>query len=311
MEKKNSKQIPFKFDSRYVFSDTATRILKLFGDEKSVENLIMSTQLPYVFTNEPIPLIFNIYLREAMIQESYSKMSWLIAHKNIQSPILLTFNLTENTIEKTVLVIFEIEIIKRELIPEQYHNKIKTSFPEICIEMIKNMEKELQEDNKDIYHYESKIFKYGREKIWEIITSFHCIMCKQGIIKNLSLSSPVNKEGCELSFIISSKNKLCRLKVNKYKNDEKNNKWVLGIIPLLGPFAHSENNWTLVKLGENETLVTNTSKYIEHIDPEIIKKLSNEKINTFLSIENCLKEKYEESKKNNDKNANNEDKNKK
>ena len=40
MEKKNSKQIPFKFDSRYVFSDTATRILKLFGDEKSVEKFM-------------------------------------------------------------------------------------------------------------------------------------------------------------------------------------------------------------------------------------------------------------------------------
>ena len=46
MDNKNKKQInkiPFKFDSRYVFSDTATRVLRLFGDEKSVENLIMST----------------------------------------------------------------------------------------------------------------------------------------------------------------------------------------------------------------------------------------------------------------------------
>ena len=298
MEKKNPNQIPFKFVSRYVFSDTAIRIRKLYCDEKSVENLIMSTQLPYVFTNQPNPLIFNIYLKEELVEESYSKMSWLISNKNIQSPILLTFDLTENTIEKTVLVIFELEIIKRELIPEQFHNKIKITFTEICKEIIKIMEKELQNDNKDIYHYESKIFNYGREKIWEIITSFHCLMSQQGLIKNLSIQVPVNKEGCEISFIISSSNRLCKLKVNKYKNKEKDNKWILGIIPLFGPFEHIENNWTLIKLGENETLVTNTSKYVEHIDSEIIKKLTNEKTKTFLTIENCLKEKFGEKQKN-------------
>lgn len=306
MENKNKKpinKIPFKFDSRYVFSDTATRIIRLFGDEKSVENLIMSTQLPYVFTNDPIPLIFTISLSEEMIQESYSKISWLIMHKNVPSPILLSFNLTENTIEKNVLVIFELEIIKRELIPEEYYNKIKKTFPEICIEIIKNMEKELEEDSKDIYHYESKILPYSREKIWEIITSFHCLMSQQGVITNCSMQTPITKEGSEISFFVPTKNRFCRLKVNKYKNDEKNQKWVLGSLPLCGPFAHSENYWTLVKLGENETLITNTSKYIEHIDSEIIKKLSEEKINTFQTIENFLKAKYEDkNKKNKDEN---------
>ena len=302
-DKKPINKIPFKFDSRYVFSDTATRIIRLFGDEKSVENLIMSTQLPYVFTNEPIPLIFNISLSEEMIQESYSKISWLIMHKNVPSPILISFNLTENTIEKNVLVIFELEIIKRELIPEEYYNKIKKTFPEICIEIIKNMEKELEEDSKDIYHYESKILPYSREKIWEIITSFHCLMSQQGLITNCSMQTPIVKEGSEISFFVPAKNKFCRLKVNKFKNDEKNKKWVLGSLPLCGPFAHSENYWTLVKIGENETLITNTSKYIEHIDSEIIKKLSEEKINTFQTIENFLKEKYEDkNKKNKDEN---------
>ena len=302
-DKKPINKIPFKFDSRYVFSDTATRIIRLFGDEKSVENLIMSTQLPYVFTNEPIPLIFNISLSEEMIQESYSKISWLIMHKNVPSPILISFNLTENTIEKNVLVIFELEITKRELIPEEYYNKIKKTFPEICIEIIKNMEKELEEDSKDIYHYESKILPYSREKIWEIITSFHCLMSQQGLITNCSMQTPIVKEGSEISFFVPAKNKFCRLKVNKFKNDEKNKKWVLGSLPLCGPFAHSENYWTLVKLGENETLITNTSKYIEHIDSEIIKKLSEEKINTFQTIENFLKEKYEDkNKKNKDEN---------
>ena len=35
----NKKQIPFKFDSRYVFSDTQTRILRIISDEKSIEKV--------------------------------------------------------------------------------------------------------------------------------------------------------------------------------------------------------------------------------------------------------------------------------
>ena len=282
-------QIPFKFDSRFVFSDTLTRILRLVGEDKRVENLVMSTKLPYVFTNDPVPLIFNFSLSEGLMKDSYSKVTWLISNRDIPSPILLNFILTENTIEKTVLVIFEIEIVNRELIPEVYHKKIKALFPDICIEMIKNLEYQLEEDKKDIYHYESKIFNYPREKIWNIITNFHFLLEKGGIIKNCSLKTPITKEGIELSFTVPNTNKFCRLKINKYKKDEKNSKWVLGNMPLCGPFAHSENYWTLIKLGDNETLVSNTSKYIEHLNSDINKKLSEEKKSTFLTIENFLK----------------------
>ena len=282
-------QIPFKYDSRYVFTDTVQRIFRLVGEDKGVENLIMATKLPYVFTKEPVPLIFNFSLVEGMIKDSYSKITWLLSNGNIPSAILVSFNLTENTIEKTVLVIFELEIVNRELIPEEYHNKIKTTFPDICVEMIKNLEKQLEEDNKDIYHYESKIFHYPREKIWEIITNFHILMTKEGIITNCSMMTPITKQGIEFSFNVPSKNIFCRLRVNKYKKDEKNDKWVMGNLPLFGPFAHSENYWTLVRLGDNETLVSNTSKYIEHIDPDTSKKLSEEKIRIFETLENFLK----------------------
>ena len=282
-------QIPFKFDSRFVFSDTLSRILRLVGEERGLENLVMSTKLPYVFTNEPVPLIFNFSLSEGLIKDSYSKITWQISNRDIPSSILLNFNLTENTIEKTVLVIFEIEIVNRELIPKEYHKKIKKLFPDICVEMIKNLEYQLEEDKKDIYHYESKIFNYPREKIWDIITNFHFLLEKEGIIKNCSMKTPITKEGIELSFTVPNKNKFCRLKINKYKKDEKNSKWVLGNLPLCGPFSHSENYWTLIELGDNETLLGNTSKYIEHLDSDINKKLSEEKKSTFITIENFLK----------------------
>ena len=299
MDSQNSvNQIPFKFDSRYVLSDTPTRISRMINDENFIEKLMMSTNLPYVFTNEPIPLDFTYSLSEAMVKESYSKVSWLLTHKDIQSPILISFNLTENTLEKNVLLIFEIEIVKRELIPEIYVQKIINTFPEICVEVIKNIGKELEEDNKDIYHYESKIINYSREKIWEIITNIHCLMNQQGMIKDCSLQKPITKAGGELTFFVNSncKKKLCKLNVNKYKKDEESNKWVLGYLPKQGPFEHSENYWTLIRLEENQTLVTNTTKYSEHIEPEILQKLSEEKINTFLTIENLLKTKYEDEK---------------
>ena len=299
MDSQNSvNQIPFKFDSRYVLSDTPTRISRMINDENFIEKLMMSTNLPYVFTNEPIPLDFTYSLSEAMVKESYSKVSWLLTHKDIQSPILISFNLTENTLEKNVLLIFEIEIVKRELIPEIYVQKIINTFPEICVEVIKNIGKELEEDNKDIYHYESKIINYSREKIWDIITNIHCLMNQQGMIKDCSLQKPITKAGGELTFFVNSncKKKLCKLNVNKYKKDEESNKWVLGYLPKQGPFEHSENYWTLIRLEENQTLVTNTTKYSEHIEPEILQKLSEEKINTFLTIENLLKTKYEDEK---------------
>ena len=143
-------QIPFKFDSRYVIKDTLTRISRLVNDERFIEKLIMSTKLPYVFTNEPIPLIFNYSLSETMVKDSYSKISWLLTHRDIPSPLLISFILTENTLEKNNLLIFEMEIVKRELIPNIYTEKIIKTFPEICIEIIKNIEKDLVEDNKDI-----------------------------------------------------------------------------------------------------------------------------------------------------------------
>ena len=289
-------ELPFKFDSRYVLSDTPTRIARMVNNEKFIDKLIMSTQLPYVFTDEKNPLKFSYSLSEAMNKESYSKFSWLLTNKDIYSPILISFNLTENTIEKNVLLIFEIEIVKRELMPESYVPKIINLFPEICVEVIRNIGKELEEDNKDIYHYESKIIKYSRDKIWEIITNIHCLMNQQGVIKECSKHDPITKPGGDIKFCLNNNNNnkkiKCKLNVNKFKKDEKSKKWVLGYIPIQGPFQHSENSWTLIKIDENKTLVNNTTKYSEHIESEILKKLSEEKKNSFLTIENLLQKKY-------------------
>ena len=280
--------IPLKFDCRYVFPDTITRASQLVGEEKEIERLIMSTQLPYVFTDEPIPLEFDYELTYGFLKDLYTKIIWQISHKNIPSPILITFQLTENTVEKTVLVIFEIEFLKRELIPEQYYEKINNSFPKICCEMIQSMEKELEEYNKYIYHYESKIFNYPIEKIWNVIMTFHLKMFEEGVIKNLTLKTPI-KEECEFSFNMCGDNNFCKMKVNKIKCEKNSNKWVVSTTPLNGPFAHYIQEWIFIKLGEKQTFITNNSNYKEQISPDNFNKITEQKRFTFKLIEDILK----------------------
>ena len=285
---KCSSNIPCKFDSRFVFSDTLIRTSRLISNEKTVENMIMATQLPYVFTEEPIPLEFDFNLSEGLIKESYSKFSWLLENKDIPSPILISFQLTENTIEKTVFVIFEIEFVKRNLIPEKYCEKINKAFPKICREMIENMDKELKEDYKDIYQYDSKLLNFPRKKIWNIIVNYPLIMEKAGVIKNLSFESPM-KEGSEISFNMKEDNKFFKLKITKFNCEENDKKWELCVTPLKGPFDHFIQEWTLIELDENQTFLMNNSKYKEHIKPDIFKKITEQKKFTFQKIEELLK----------------------
>ena len=291
MEKNDPKaktcDIPLKFVRTYVFSDTLIRTSRLITDERAIENMIMSTQLPYVFTEEPIPLEFEYNLSEALVKDSYSEASWLLTNKIIPSPIQISFHITENTIEKTIFTIFEIEIVNRKLIPEQYYDKINKSFPKITAEMLKNMNKELEEDNKDIYHYESKIFNYPREKIWDIITKFHVKMFEEGAIKNLSNFSPI-KEGSEIKFNMCEDNKFFHLKISKMKCDEDSGKWIFCTNPISGPFDHFEQEWILIKISDNQALLANNSKYNEQITPEMIQKISEQKKFTFDLIEEIL-----------------------
>ena len=49
--------------------------------------------------------------------------------------------MTENTVDKSVLVVFEIGIIKRELVPDTYNPKIISNFEEISIKVLNIIKK--------------------------------------------------------------------------------------------------------------------------------------------------------------------------
>lgn len=229
----------------------------------------MNAKLPYIFSNDNNPITFEYTLKAFSAYDSYSEITWLLTNKNIPTPIKLSFNLTENTIDNTVLAVFELSVVNRDLVPDEFKYKIITLFEGIAIDILKNMISKLKKDNKDIYHYRSKIFNYSRDKVFNILTNIHEIMKEKGIISGMVSDGELNKEGTILKFNVVNPNKEIKIRIKKLKAKEKDVKWVLSYTPLNASFSDSSLEWVLLKLNDNQTMVTNTNKYIEQIEPEI------------------------------------------
>ncbi len=284
-------KIPYKFDSRYVFEDSLTRIFRIISDAKNVEELIINTKLPLVFGNGISNAIFDYNLMELSAYESYKEICWLLTCKEIQSPIKISFNLTENTLDNTVLIVFEISIVKRELIPDKYKYNIITSFEGIAIDVINNIIIKLKNDNKDIYHYESKIFNYSREKVKNIIFNLTKIMKERGVI-SAAISEGKNQEGEIITFILLKEQRELKIKINEAHIDDKELKWVVSYMPLDFFYKDYLVEWTIIKIEENKTMVAINNLYYEQIEPSIKKKLTETKINLFQVIEEELRKKF-------------------
>ena len=285
-------KIPYKFDSRYVFKDSLVRIFRLINEIKSLEEIVMNTKLPYIFSFDDSPTNFEYTLKELSSFGSYSEIVWFLSHKNILSPIKLYFNLTENTIDKTVLVVFELSIVNRDLVPDEFIYKIITLFEGIAIDILKNLIIKLKKDNKDIYHYQSKIFNYSREKVFEVLKNWYNILKGKGIISNIISDGDLAKEGTTLSILICDPPKEIKLKIIKYKIEKNDIKWTLSYLPLDSSLSDCLIEWIILKLDDNQSLVTNTNKYIEQIEPMIFRNLTEKKIHMFEIMEEELKNKY-------------------
>ena len=285
-------KIPYKFDSRYVFKDSLVRIFRLINEIKSLEEIVMNTKLPYIFSFDDSPTNFEYTLKELSSFGSYSEIVWFLSHKNILSPIKLYFNLTENTIDKTVLVVFELSIVNRDLVPDEFKYKIITLFEGIAIDILKNLIIKLKKDNKDIYHYQSKIFNYSREKVLEVLKNWHNVLKEKGLISNIISDGDLAKEGTTLSILICDPPKEIKLKIIKYKIEKNDIKWTLSYLPLDSSLSDCLIEWIILKLDDNQSLVTNTNKYIEQIEPMIFRNLTEKKIHMFEIMEEELKNKY-------------------
>ena len=210
----------------------------------------------------------------------------------IQTPIKITFNLTENTLDSTILVVFEISIVRRELVPEKYKYNIISSFEGIAVDVLNNMIIKLKNDNKDIYHYESKIFNYSRKKILNIIFNMSDIMKERGYISSIIREGGKNKEGEIISLILLDEQREIKIKVNEIKINEKDLKWIISYMPLDFFFKDYLVEWTIIKINDNQTLVSVNNLYFEQIEASIIKKISGQKKNVFQIMEEELRKKY-------------------
>ena len=282
-------KIPYKFDSRYVFEDSVTRIFRITSEVKSIEELISNTKLPYIFGDGTYKTTFDYNLNELTTYDSYKEITWLLICKEIQSPIKITFNLNENTLDKTVLVVFEISIVNRELIPEKYKLNIINTFEGIAVDVLYNMIIILKYDNKDIYHYESKIFNYSREKIKNIIFNLGNIMKERGIISSIIREGEKNKEGEVISLILLEEQREIKIKIHEINIDENNYKWKISYMPLDNFYKDYLVELIIIKLNENQTFLIINNLYYEQIEPSIKKKLTELKKNVFQTIEEELR----------------------
>ena len=290
MNMKKKPKIPYKFSSRLIFSDTLPRISRIIEDDKRFENMIMSTDLPYVFSDDNTPIKFTYNLNRFSVYNSYANATWLLTNEKIKTPINLSFNITENTLENTVLVIVELSFLKRELIPLEYTDKIISIFPKISAGIISNMDKLLKEDKKDIYHYQSKIFNYSIEKIFDIFINIPKILSQRGVISSLGLDNEETiKEGSILRLIFTDGRKEINMKINKVKRDENNSKWELEILTLNDECKEAMIEFKFIKIGDEKTLVCIINKFLEHIESDVNAELNLKKKETFNFVEEELK----------------------
>jgi len=291
-QKNENLKIPYKFDSRYVFEDSITRIFRVLTECKTIEQLIINTKLPYIFSDNNEQINFEYILLETSSVDTYKEIAWLLTCKQIQTPIKIFFNLTENTVDKTVLVVFEISIVKRELIPDIYKPKIIANFEDISVDVLNNLIIKLKNDNKDIYHYESKIFNYSREKIKDIIFNLNEIMLKRGYMKSIKREGKLNSEGELITVELTNSIRAIKLKVTKVKLKEKKVKWVISYMPLEINFKDYQIDWNIIKIKPDITLLAIINIYSEQIDPSIMKDLTKRKKDLFQILEEELKKKY-------------------
>lgn len=292
MNGKKQTKIPYKFSSRFIFEDSLCRIIKIIEDAKKIEDMVMSTDLPLAFTNDNTPMKFSYYLGQASIFNSYAEITWVLSNEAIKTPINMTFNFTENTLENTVLIVFELSLVKRELIPEESTDKIITIFKKSSSDIINQIGKLLQNDKKDIYHYQSQIFNYSREKLMPLLLELNQIMFEKGLFASYSLSNGEIKEGTIITLNLLIPPKEVKIKVNKIKNNENDKKWTVEYLPLNEEYKETKVTFKLIKLDNDKTLLYEINEFVEHIESDVFNSLTEKKKKVFQLIEDELRIRY-------------------
>lgn len=266
-----------KYEVFFVYNEPVSRVCTLLSDPKKIAELNSKTQLPYLFTDKPIPLQFNYILGEYTSVEYKKKINWILESKDIPTSINYCFHIIANTLDNTSLLIFQIIINQPFLISPEKQNRVVDGLKTICVEMINAIDTLLQLSNECIYEFKSSIIKAPIEKIWTYIT------CQKGLnrmfaIENIQYSGPIDKVGTVISWMFVKENIEGKCEIKVYDNDPKNKEWKYCIIPLGGPLQNQEVLFTLIKINDNKTFLSFSHKFNEIINKETISKLEKKKI---------------------------------
>ena len=282
---------PKKYEASYVFiSDNINRIYSLLTTVSNIEKLNQKTQLPYLFTDKPYPIKFDYSIGEITTGKYSISFSWNINSKEIPTPFIYFFKLVSNTLDNSILFNFEVIIVNPENIPQEKIKKVINGCKKICIEMINNIEVFLQENNENIFIFESDIIKAPREKVWNCIINLGELFKKYNIIKDFSYNGDLDKIGTiiTMNIIKGEKTEKGCAKIIKIEKNPNKEKWVLVLSPLEGKYQVQEMEFVLYKLEDNNTFIYINHKFKEMLPYDTMKELEVKKKFLFGLIKNDL-----------------------
>ena len=280
---------PKKYEASYVFiSDNIYRIYSLLTTVSNIEKLNQKTQLPYLFTDKPYPIKFDYSIGEITTGKYSISFSWNINSKEIPTPFIYFFKLVSNTLDNSILFNFEVIIVNPENIPQEKIKKVMNGCKKICIEMINNIEVFLQENNENIFIFESDIIKAPREKVWNCIINLGELFKKNKIIKEFSRDGDLDKIGTIITMSVIKGEKIEKgcAKIIKIEKNPNKEKWILVLSPLEGKYQVQEMEFVLYKLEDNNTFIYIIHKFKEMLPHDIIKELEVKKKFLFDLIKN-------------------------
>ena len=263
-----SNSFPKKYEASYVFiSDDINRIYSLLTETENIEKLNQKTQLPYLFTDKPYPIKFDYSIGEITTGKYLISFSWNINSHEIPTPFIYFFKLTSNTLDNSILLNFEVIIVNPEKIPQEKFKKVINGCKKICVEMINNIEVFLQENNENIFVFESDIINAPREKVWDCLINLGEIFKKHHIIKEYCCEGEKEKVGSIVKIKKEKKEKIDEVsfKIVKIEKNINKEKWILVFCPLELKYYVQEMEFVLYKLEDNNTFI-----YINHTFKELL-----------------------------------------
>lgn len=270
--KPKASHFPNKYEATYVFSDTISRLFLTLAELANIEELNKGTQLPFLFTDKPMPLSFTYTVGEITSLEYSKKLGWLVSNKTIPTAIHETFTLISNTLDNTTLLTFEIQLLHPEKVEQGKRNKIVSGCKKVCVEMINNIEMLLQVNNENIYDYGSVVIKAPREKVWEYITNLKFMRNEH--IKDLVVEGNPEEIGTTISWTFASDGSKCKSKISYVKKDKEKKKWKYKMVPMEGPFQIQEIHFIVIHLKDDITFFSVYHEFKEQISAEVMSRVA-------------------------------------